>query len=196
MNPGAVHARGARGRLCATALAIAVMTLTFAGVPAHGAELLDTLRGVTIEASTDYDARVRRPIGVFTAHSHAVWRLTIGADDTVTGSMTRVGTGRGRTFSKSRNFRGKLGVAREIAGSGNTVMIWSDNQLVILRTFESGGMKATFHFSQEGDQIKCALEAPLAREVGAGNIRRDSVSGGEVEFLSVKQVGSTCRVNR
>jgi hypothetical protein len=154
---------------------------------------VESLRGRSIEASVNYQQRVRREgRGEFDAPLTVDYRLNIGGDGRVTGSVTRSSTGPRGPVSASRQINAVLGRPGEIRGSGHAVMILSGNTLTMLRTFEVGGVKTTITFAGGG----CSIRSPVMREVGAGPTRRDSMVGGSIEVLSSRQVSTRCQVTR
>jgi multimeric flavodoxin WrbA len=81
------------------------------------------LGGRTVEASVGYQQRVRREgRGEFDVSTRVDWRLTIGGDGRVTGSVTRSSVGLRGPVSSTRQFSAVIGKPREIAGSGHSVM--------------------------------------------------------------------------
>lgn len=89
---------------------------------------------------------------------------------------------------------GTIGLPKQAAtGSGHALWILDGDKLTLLRTFETGGIKAEITING----ASCSVRAPLVREQGAGNIRRsDSVVGGPVEVLSAKLTSASCRISR
>jgi hypothetical protein len=175
---------------------LAMALLTSAGFlapvePANAQVSTESLRGRAITATVQYQMRVRREgRGEFEAPATVDWRLNIGSDGRVTGSVTRSSTGPRGPISTSRSINATLGKPGEIRGSGHGVMILSGNTLTVLRTFEVGGNKTTITFSGGG----CSIRSPIMHETGAGRTKRDHIAGGSVEILSARQVSSSCRL--
>src|SRR5204862_5697975 len=59
-------------------------------------------------------------------------------------------------------------------GGGHTVWAFMNGSLTFLRTFESGGRMINIKFSGGSAGLTCTINAPFAREVGAGPIRQVS----------------------
>jgi hypothetical protein len=152
----------------------------------------ESLRGRSIEASVQYQVQGNKGGREFNAPLTVDWRLNIGGDGRVTGSVTRSSTGMRGPISTSRQISAVIGRPREIPGSGHGVMLLSGNTLTVLRTFEVGGNKTTITFSGGG----CSIRSPVMQEVGAGTMRRDHITGGTAEIRSARQVASSCRVSR
>jgi hypothetical protein len=184
-------------RLGTPSLLIAVL-LACAGLPGQAERANaqgvspDSLRGRSVEATVVYQVRRRHETrGEIDSPVTVDWRLNIGSDGRVTGSVTRSTTGRRGPISNTRQVSAAIGKPREVAG-GHSLMILSGNTLTLLRTFEVGGHKTTITFSGGG----CSIRAPMMQEVGAGRTKRDAIVGGTVEVISHRQVSSSCRVTR
>jgi hypothetical protein len=91
-----------------------------------------------------------------------------------------------------------LGHPRQTAsmGGGHAVWIFADGVLTMLRTYKVGGFKMSIAFARHETGLTCSIEAPHAREVGAGNIRRESAFGGSWEIISAKQISSSCKIRK
>jgi hypothetical protein len=178
--------RFAAASLAVGAMAQAVPTMA-QGVTA------ESLRGKSIQATVQYQQQIRREGREFAVSVTAEWRLNIGSDDRVTGSISRTSTSPRGPVSTSRPISAVIGKPNQIrdAGGGHGLILLSGNTLTLLRTFEVGGVKNTITFTGGGG---CTINAPIMREVGAGPTRRDAIVGGTVEIISAKQVSSSCRV--
>jgi hypothetical protein len=176
-------------RFPGAALAFVVVAQT---APAMAQVTADSLRGKSITATVQYEVQARREgRGEFTAPVTAEWRLNIGTDDRVTGSISRTSVSPRGPVSTSRPISAVIGKPGRPAGGGHGLILLSGNTLTLLRTFEVGGIKTTITLTGGGG---CTIHAPIMKEVGAGPTRRDAIAGGMVEIISSKQVSSTCRV--
>jgi hypothetical protein len=153
------------------------------------------LAGRTVEATVTFQMRIRREgRGEFDAPTTIDWRLNIGSDGRVTGSITRSSpVGPRGPVSTTRQVSAQIGRPGELrGGGGHGVMILSGNTLTMLRTFEVGGNKTTITFAGGG----CSIRGAMMQEVGAGRTRAAAIAGGTVEVLSSRQVSSSCRLSR
>ncbi len=153
---------------------------------------LEGLNGKQISYTVVYDVSGINPkYGAFSgAHSHLRGELHISGSS-VSGQATRVVTYRGRTVGTlSGSLSGAIGKPQEGSRGGNFVWVLQGDSLILLRTFIVGGAKVTITFSGGG----CSVRAPMMHEVGAGNTRMASVSGGAVVVTSATQTSSSCSV--
>ena len=74
------------------------------------------------------------------------------------------------------------------------IPVTTANRIAYLQTHKVGGYKASIAFTRGAGGLACTVRTPLMREAGMGNIRRDSVFGGDFEIISSRQTSSSCRV--
>lgn len=184
------HVRMTIARFPGAALAFVVAAQT-APAMAQGTSV-ESLHGKSITASVQYEVQLRREGREFAAPVTAEWRLAIGADNRVTGSISRTSVSPRGPVSTSRPISAVIGRPGQIKDAGgHGLILLSGNTLTLLRTFEVGGIKTTITLTGGGG---CSIDAPVMKEVGAGPTRRDAIVGGSIEILSSRQVSSTCRV--
>ncbi len=147
--------------------------------------------GKSISAVVNYQVKGRRGGIDFDAPMKFDLNLSVSGDGAVTGNAARSSEGRRGPIATSRGISATIGKPREIAGSGNSVIVVSGNTMTILRTFEVGGAKITINLQGGG---RCSITAPVVREVGAGTTKRDHIAGGTAEIFSARQVSSSCSV--
>ena len=174
-----------------TATALLGMAAGLPAVQPASAQGAGPFAGKSITAVVNYQNRIRVNGQEQDSAMKLDLNLNISADGTVTGSSGRSSEGRRGPIARSTSISTKIGKPREIAGSGNSVILVSGNTLTILRTFEVGGAKITVTMQGGG---RCSISAPVVREVGAGNTKRDHINSGTVEVISSRQVGSSCTV--
>jgi hypothetical protein len=176
----------------AVAAIVAVQMLT--GVTDAQAVAVEDLNGATLNMTTGYAMRVKRAEGIFSTNVTVVWNLKIGPEGKIAGTITRTVTTPRGPRTTSRKMNGTIGVPRQAAvGSGHALWILDGDKLTLLRTFETGGLKAEITLNGSS----CSVRAPMVREEGAGNMKRsDSVVGGPVEILSATPTSTSCRISR
>ena len=155
---------------------------------------VEELNGASLDMTTGYAMRVKRAEGIFSTNMTVSWRLKVGSEGTIKGTITRtVTTPRGPRTS-SRPMSGSIGVPKQVAiGSGHALWLLDGDKLTLLRTFEAGGIKAEITINGS----TCSVRAPMVQEQGAGNTRRsNSVVGGAVEVLSSTPTSASCRISR
>jgi len=154
---------------------------------------VEDLHGAKIELRVNYDMRVRRAEGDFSTTMDVLWRMSV-SDGKISGSVTRTVTTPRGPRTRSHQMNGAIGQPKQAAtGSGHALWILEGDKLTLLRTFETGGLKAEITINGSS----CTVRAPLVREQGAGNTKRsDSVVGGSVEVLSARQTSGSCRISR
>jgi hypothetical protein len=81
---------------------------------------------------------------------------------------------------------------------GELLFTLEGNSLVRLQTFATGGRKITVSFTRTKTGLACKVEAPFAKEEGAGSGTRTTTQAGsqKIEILSAMTVRSSCRVAR
>jgi hypothetical protein len=177
----------ARG-LAAAALAVLPMRAS--------AVTLDGLQGATIETSALYNTHIRLDGKEFDAQTRWSMRMTVSAGGAFNLSFSRVGMYQGRDMgSINRSASGTIGTPQQLK-SGHSLWLLTGDKMIMLRTFEIGGVKAEITFSPDGKS--CSLRAPFVREAGAGATRTESAArpGSKVEVLSATQVSANCKVSR
>jgi hypothetical protein len=177
----------------ATALTATAMVLLPCAAPAV---TLDSLQGATIETSALYNTRIRLDGKEFDAQTRWSMRMTVSAGGAFNLSFSRVGMYQGRDMgSINRSTSGTIGTPQQLK-SGHSLWLLIGDKMIMLRTFEVGGVKAEVTFSPDGRS--CSLRAPIVREAGAGATRTDSAArpGSKVEVLSAAQVSTNCKVSR
>lgn len=148
--------------------------------------------GKSISGTVNYKNRIRFEGKEFDSDMRFDLNLTISGDGQVSGNTSRSSIGlKGQPIAQNRAISATIGKPREVAGSGNSVIVVSGSTLTILRTWEVGGAKITVNMQGGG---RCTISAPVMREVGAGTTKRDHIVRGSVEVLSSRQVGSSCSV--
>ena len=180
------------GAYCIVAAGVAILTGCFGWAEPAAAQGAGAFAGKSISGTVNYKNRVRFEGQEFDSDMKFDLNLTISADGRVSGNSSRSSIGfKGQPISRTGAITATIGKPREVAGSGNSVIVVSGNTLTILRTFEVGGVKVTVNLQGGG---RCTISAPVMREVGAGTTKRDHIVRGTVQVLSSRQVGSSCSV--
>jgi hypothetical protein len=168
-------------------------TLSWAQVPVT----LKDLQGSVMEASTTHDRVVRREGRERANKYQLAWKIRfISADSIHTSTVATSYTARG-TFSNKNEVTVDLARPRETKsrGGGHVLWLFEDGVLTFLRTYQGGGMKATFAVTRKGEGLDCTAKAIWPREVGVPSIMlRSFVDNKPVEVLSERQIASSCRI--
>jgi hypothetical protein len=155
------------------------------------------LAGMTVHATIVYARTIRREGKVRNNHSHQEFTIRIGPADAIaeTEKYTTIAE-RGRVVaSRVRNHNYTLGKVTN-RGSGSVVWALVDASLTRLNTRPEGARRMTYSFKRTATGFVCNLNAPYLREDGVGALKSTAMVGGTNEFLAIKQVSSTCRVDR
>ena len=141
--------------------------------------------------------RIRRAEGIFDTQMVMVWKFKIDPEGRVSGEMTRTVTTPRGPREQTTPMRGRIDKPGSPALGGEGLWLLEGDKLVLLRTFEAGGMKAEIEFSGKAPDLKCSIRAPFVREEGEPEIRASqSVVGGPVTILNAVQKTSDCRLTR
>jgi hypothetical protein len=160
----------------------------------------DDLKGTTIVANVVYAQTFRRLHDgqVVTNTNAQTITLKIGTgsdiDQTHVVSITAANgrhigsTKLQATFTLNKPQKGKF---------GEVVWFFDEGKLVRLQTFASGGRRVSISFKRSGGGLGCSVDAPFAREDGAGTMQTTAAVGGfKIEWLSVKQTSASCRIGK
>jgi len=105
------------------------------------------------------------------------------------GATKAKGSGRVVNFNLARPSETKS------RGGGHQLWIFENGVLTFLRTYEGGGMKATFAMNRNATGFNCTTNVVWPREVGISSIKtRSDVDQTVLELLSTKQIASSCRI--
>ena len=150
--------------------------------PAWGqAVTLADLEGAVVEASVTYQNRALWRGQPISNQSRSDWKITMGRDGAgrVESTMTVHNERGSRTTSpSSSSFIAGRPTQTSGQGGGHRVWIFNNGVLTMLRTYISGGFKVSVAFARGAQGLTCTIRAVHAREVGGGNIRRESPFGG------------------
>lgn len=158
------------------------------------------LQGTTINATVNYDQTLRN-LGtgqVFSNSNQQSIKLRVGPGEELDQVFTvTIIASNGRVVG-SNSFPAKLTLNKPKQGkSGHMLWTFDGGKLTWLQTFESGGRRITISFKRSADGLSCSVEAPFAREQGAGSMQTNAAVGNfKMEWLNVKQASSNCRVEK
>jgi hypothetical protein len=173
---------------------------TLGSLPAWGQTVtLADLDGAIVETSVGYQNTARWNGQNVSTQSRTDRKIIMGPADMgrVEWTMTSHSS-RGTRTTAPKSYSFTLGQPRETAsmGGGHIVWLFNDGVLTLLRTYKVGGFKMSITFARHDGGLTCSIQQAHAREVGAGNIRRESAFGGSWEIISAKQISSTCRIRK
>jgi hypothetical protein len=187
-------------RLTVSALTISIALLASPSLRAADIALAD-LQGITVNASIFYAGNFRRADREAPGRVEMRSQIKVGPGSAITSDTTRFVTAETPRGTKSgqlhRSHNGEIGVPKKASdGSGDLVWLLQGSSLVRLRTLESGGNLFKIEFTKTPGGLTCKVDAPFAREVGGGLVKDTAALGGKMEFLNIRQTGSTCKVTR
>jgi hypothetical protein len=157
------------------------------------------LQGVTINTVNTYSGNFRNERGTAPGNITVRGEIKLGEGGSISSRFTRsvvADTPKGtKTGSLVRTHTATIGKPQKASdGSGNLVWVLEGNALVRMRTLQSGGHMHRISITRTGTEWRCASDLPMMREVGGGNIKDRGAIGGQVEILSIRQTGSSCRI--
>ena len=151
-------------RRCATAIALPLVL-----TPTH-ALTLEELKGVSIQTRATYNMRIRRAEGEFNTQMTMVMKFKIDEEGRIFGENTRTVTTPRGPRSKSLPMKARIGKPGEPAAGGHGLWLIDGEKLVVLRAFETGGLKGEIEFKGSDSAMTCTYRAPFVREEGKGDI--------------------------
>jgi len=160
------------------------------------------LEGATLQASRTEIRSVRAGTSQ-NAEQRVVMANTIkfGAGGKLTPSMIITADGVGpNSTTGTRTWGGNTVSLNQpyAARDGQQVWIFEGGTLTVMNTQTNGGHLMKITFARGSGGITCNISSGFARENGAGGITLGSTTHakGNVEVLSVRQAGSSCRVSK
>jgi hypothetical protein len=163
---------------------------------------LDDLQGATLHVTASYATRFRNRYGEFTGGRTHRMEAKIGPGSAIRW-VTRI-TGWADTSSgrnekhMTRQGQGAIGVpTKNKDRSADALWLLEENRLTVLTVNETGGAVLKISLQKGPSGLSCSATSTLAREVGAGNSKQTSASGGMVVTLSARPLGTpTCRIGK
>jgi len=162
---------------------------------------MDDLQGAIMEASATNQRLVRVNGREVTNKYQTDWTIRFISAEAIRSIF--VGTthdDRGAREAKGSGRVVDVNLARpsetKSRGGGHQVWIFENGVLTYLRTYEGGGMKATFAMNRDAAGFSCTTNVAWPREVGIPSIKMRSDFDNQIiiELLSTKQIASSCRI--
>jgi hypothetical protein len=164
------------------------------------AATLAELEGAVIDVSSVYQEKVvGRDGNPYAVQMHTSGHFAIGAGGAITVQFqstavgpwgTRAGPTRGGTYPIGNAGKGPQGNDQVWAFANGEL-----RRLVAHHEGGAGGSMTTIAFRRGPDGLRCSFSFHMARENGAGSIRKDAAVGDRpVEILEYKPVSSSCQV--
>lgn len=159
------------------------------------------LEGMTIHTVNTYTGTFRNERGTAPGNVTARGEITLGAGGSISSRFTRnvtAETAKGtKTGSLVRSHKATIGKPQKAAdGTGNVVWVLEGNNLVRMRTLQSGAHMHKIAITRTGTGWSCTSDLPMMREVGGGNIKDRGALSAQVETLAIRQTGSSCRITK
>ena len=190
-----------RGASICAVLGADLLGLNFAGRPASSSAQapveIDDLEGAAISASTIHERVLRRDGKERQDKFRLDWSVRFISRETIHASIVATSYNARGTHSKKNEATVNLARPKETKSRGGGHMLWffENGVLTFLRTFQGGGMKASFAVTRNSAGFTCSANASWPREVGVQSIMLKSfVDKQPMEILSEKLVSSSCQV--
>jgi hypothetical protein len=158
---------------------------------------MDDLAGHVVVADIYRQQNVRRDGRTANIKVHQNWVFSINSEHAIALTLnTTADTPRGIRKAKPNLGTFTLGETLKVKsrGGGHAVWTFADGTLSFTRTFPAGAYRAHFAFVRGPSGLTCRVTEAFAREGGKGELKVESVFGGEVTILNTKQLPSTCKV--
>jgi len=158
---------------------------------------IEDLQGALMEVSVTHERTIRRDGKELPNKLRSDWKIRFNSVDSISVSSERISYGLRKTNrTKEKESVKNLARPRETTsrGGGHALWMFDDDALTFLRTYQGGGMKATFTVARSPTGFDCTAKVSWLREEGAPIVMRSFVDDARLEILSARQVASTCRV--
>jgi hypothetical protein len=190
-----------RGATICAVLGADLLGLNFAWQPASSSAQapvgINDLEGAAIKASTIHERVLRRDGKERQDKFRIDWSVRFLSKETIHASIFATSYNARGTHSKKNEATVNLARPKETKSRGGGHMLWvfENGVLTFLRTFQGGGMKASFAVTRTSAGFTCSANASWPREVGVRSIMLKSfVDEQPMEILSEKFISSTCQV--
>jgi lipoprotein-anchoring transpeptidase ErfK/SrfK len=158
---------------------------------------MEDLQGALMEVSVTQERTIRRDGKELPNKFRMDWKIRFNAVDSISVSSERISYGL-RNTNRTKEKESVKNLARptetKLRGGGHTLWIFEDDALTFLRTYQGGGLKATFAVTRGATGFDCTAKVSWLREESAPIVMRSFVDDARLEILSARQVASTCRV--
>jgi hypothetical protein len=191
---------GIRPVLVCTVTGASLLTYSFALPPmAVWAQtaLIEDLQGALMVVSVTHDRTIRRDGREIPNKFRTDWKIRFNSVDSISVSAERISSGPRKTNRIQEKESVKtLARPKETAsrGGGHALWIFEDDTLTFLRTYQGGGMKATFTVARSATGFDCTAKVSWLREEGTPIVMKSFVDEARLEIVSSKQVASSCRI--
>jgi hypothetical protein len=158
---------------------------------------MNDLEGAAINASTIHERVLRRDGKERRDKFRIDWSVRFISKETIHATIVATSYNARGVNSKKNEATVNLARPRETKSRGGGHMLWvfENGVLTFLRTFQGGGMKASFALTRNAAGLTCSANASWPREVGVQSIMLKSfVDQQPMEILSEKFISSTCQV--
>ena len=158
---------------------------------------MEDLQGALMEVSVTHERTIRRNGRELPNKYRTDWKIRFNSVDSILVSSERVSYGlRNTNRTQEKESVKKLARPKEttLRGGGHALWIFEDDALTFLRTYQGGGMKATFTVARSSTGFDCTAKASWLREEGTPIVMRSFVDEARLEILRARQVASSCRI--
>jgi hypothetical protein len=151
-----------------------------------------------LTGAVNYAGTFRRPgIPDYDADIVRRFRVQFGAHGAVTSTSVREVHHKGKVATLNRRFVGVIGKPSANESKDSQVLWLIDGDtLTAFNVFEVGGQATRFRLTPSASGLKCTVESPVMREVGAGAVKITATKGGKAEILKIRQTGSSCSAKK
>jgi hypothetical protein len=158
---------------------------------------INDLEGGAINASTTHERVFRRGGKEGRDKFRLDWSIRFISRDTVHASTVATSYSARGAYSKKNEATVNLARPKETKSRGGGHMLWifENGVLTFLRTYQGGGMQASFTVARKAAGFTCSANASWPREAGVPSIMlRSFVDKESMEILSEILVASSCQV--
>jgi len=159
--------------------------------------MIEDLQGALMEVSVTHERTIRRDGKELPNKFRMDWKIRFNSVDSISVSSERISYGLRKTNrTKEKESVKNLTRPKETQsrGGGHALWIFEDDTLTFLRTYQGGGLKATFAVARSPTGFDCTAKVGWLREEGTPIVMRSFVDQERLEILSARQVASSCRI--
>ena len=158
---------------------------------------MEDLQGALMEVSVTQERTIRRDGRELPNKFRMDWKIRFNSLESISVSSERISYGLRKT-NRTKEKESVKNLTRptetRLRGGGHALWILEDDALTFLRTYQGGGLKATFAMARSPTGFDCTAKVGWLREEGAPIVMRSFVDEARLEILSARQVASSCRI--
>jgi lipoprotein-anchoring transpeptidase ErfK/SrfK len=155
------------------------------------------LQGALMEVSVTHQRTIRRDGKELPNKFQMDWKIRFNSADSISVSSERISYGLSKT-NRTKEKESVKNLTRptetKLRGGGHALWIFEDDALTFLRTYQGGGLKATFTVARSSTGFDCTATVSWLREEGVPIVMRSFVDDAQLVIVSARQVASSCRI--